>query len=161
MLIVPSNPTFEFASGLICNHFDTKVHETESNAFRSPLIYQFQTSSVFLHDFVPSPSVHEKDHSTGTIKNRFVFGPAIENKLNIDVGCILQAISHQLNTRVEFVHPWWMRRLTRNEDYFCFFCSCFSSFEAVAKGDDGQQKNEKSQVLFLGRWYLEETGNEL
>ena len=80
-----------------------------------------------------SPPVHEEDHRIGISKNGFVFWPAIQYELYIEVRYILQTFSHQLNARIEFVHSWWMRGLSRYQNDFGFFCINYVFVESNAK----------------------------
>ncbi len=83
----------------------------------------------------------KKDNSAGVIKDRFIVWPAIQYELYVEVRYVLQAFSHQLHARIEFVHSWWMRGLSCYQDDFGFFCINYVFVESNAKRGGNEEQD--------------------
>jgi hypothetical protein len=88
-----------------------------------------------------SPPVHEEDNRAGALKNGFIFWPAIQHELNVEVRYSLKTFSHQLNARIELVHSWWMRGLSCYQDDFGFLCINYVFVESNAKRDGNEEQD--------------------
>lgn len=121
MFVMTANPSLELLTRLISEHLDAVVHEPKTDPLGCPLVNDLQTSALLLNDFVPSPSIHEKDDGIRIGEDRFVLRPAVEDNVRLDVGNMVQALGQQLDTGVELVHAGWMRRFSGHQHDFLYF----------------------------------------
>ncbi len=116
VFVMPADPTLHLVSGLIGQHLDAVVHESDACPFLGPGLDLRQSAALVLHDLMSPATVHEEHDRIGLIENRLVLGPTVEHKLNVDVGDILQAFGQQLHAGIEFMHAGRVRRLSRDQD---------------------------------------------
>src|SRR5262245_38024615 len=79
VLVVATDPAFEFIARLIGHDLDTVVHAADADAFLCPTIDHFEPSSPLLYSFMLPTSVHVKHDSVGAIKSFFILWPPIQN----------------------------------------------------------------------------------